>query len=235
MSVHVAYKCRYLSLSIVAACAWLAMPAQGQEPGAWSLKGALEQLSEQADGFATGFARASAEWKDGSGAVTRKESGQFYVNEDGSLRFDVAGQDPRVILVVDRSVFIYEPGRKLVEEFPLSRHPDRVEPYAALGFSNTGEDLERDYLITLLGENQSGNQRLLGFELTPKKDAARSSVARVALWIDQASWLPVTQEIVMAQGGQTLKVTYDRMVRNRPLDENLFKARWPKGVEEVKR
>jgi hypothetical protein len=47
--------------------------------------------------------------------------------------------------------------------------------------------------------------------------------------------LPRYVEIVMAQCGQILKVTCDRMLRNRPLDQDLFEARWPQGVEEIER
>jgi outer membrane lipoprotein-sorting protein len=235
MGAQIAANYRYMSLPLAAILACHALPAAGQNQTSWSLKGALEQLSNQADGFETAVARANAEWKDGTGAVTRNESGELSVNKDGSLRFDVSGDNGRSILVVDRSVFIYEPSRKLVEEFPLSRHPERLEPYATLGFSDTGNDLDRDYLITILGENPTGSQRLLGFELTPKDDEARRSIARLVLWIDQASWLPASQEIVMAQGGQTLKVTYERMARNLPLGSDLFRARWPRDVEEVRR
>ena len=117
----------------------------------------------------------------------------------------------------------------------LSRHPDRLEPFAALGFSSTGDDLERDYLITVLGEELTGSRRLLGLELTPKDDAERSVAARLSLWIDQASWLPVRQEIVHPQSGETLTVTYDQMARNLPLDRDLFRARWPRDVEQIRR
>jgi outer membrane lipoprotein-sorting protein len=175
------------------------------------------------------------EWKDSAGAVTRSGSGMFYLNREGGLRFDLTEPDERSLLLSDGTVFVYEPQRALVEEFRLSQHPDRLEPFALLGFSSTGERLQREYLVTLLGEEVAGAHRLLGLELTPMEDEARATVARMAVWIDQASWMPIRQEISHPASGETLSVNYSAMARNVALNRDLFAARWPREVQRVRR
>lgn len=103
-----------------------------------------------------------------------------------------------------------------------------------LGFSMTGEDLEDDYLVTYIGEEKTAERRLLGLELTPKKDKMRAIVSKIDLWVDQASWLPARQVIERASGGGTLTVDFALMARNLNLKDELFDDDWPKGTQKVK-
>ena len=157
------------------------------------------------------------------------------VNNKGELRFSEFESGDHVILVRKNEVQDYDPTRALVERYSLSKHKDRLEPYARLGFSSTGKDLRDDFLVTLLGEDQFDDRRVVGLELTPKKDRAREVVANLRLRIDQASWMPVRQEIVHTASGETLSITYRGMARNLKLNPALFKADWPKGTQKLRR
>ena len=55
------------------------------------------------------------------------------------------------------------------------------------------------------------------------------------IWVDQASWLPVRQAIAHTASGETLNISYSQMGRNVALDDKLFEANWPKGVESIRR
>ena len=85
--------------------------------------------------------------------------------------------------------------------------------------------------MTSLGEKDISESRALGLELTPKKEKNREIVARLQLWIDQASWMPAQQIISDTQSGDTLTVTYTHMARK----PELFKASWPRGTQKIKR
>ena len=139
------------------------------------------------------------------------------------------------MLVTKSEVQDYDPVRALVDRYSLSKHKTRLEPYARLGFTTTGKDLRDDYLVTLLGEDFVNGRRIVGLELTPKKERAREVVARLQLWIDQASWMPVKQVIVHVASGDTLTISYYGMARNLKLNPDLFKAKWPKGTQQLKR
>ena len=122
-----------------------------------------------------------------------------------------------------------------MESDPLSKHKERMEPFARLGFTTTGKELKDDYLVTLLGEDRIGERRVVGVELTPKSEKVRQTVGNIRLWIDQASWMPVRQEIAHVSSGETLTIDYTGMARNLNLNPDLFKDKWPKGTQKIRR
>ncbi|MCZ6853989.1 MAG: outer-membrane lipoprotein carrier protein LolA [Gammaproteobacteria bacterium] len=201
----------------------------------WTIDGALEQISYQAKNFKTAMGKVDARWTDADGKETRKSVGTTYINADGDIRFQLEGDDGSTVLLNSRYLYVYEPGRALVEEYQLSKHPERLAPFVRLGFSTTGEDLQRDYLVTLLGEDAIGDRRVIALELTPKDDEVRQTVGKVQLWIDQASWLPVKQVIDHTSNGETLTVNFTNTSRNLKLSNKLFDADWPKGTQKIKK
>jgi glutathione S-transferase len=66
-----------------------------------------------------------------------------------------------------------------VKEYRLSKHKDRLEAFIPLGFSTTGKDFNKDFLVTFIGEETIGDRRTLGLELTPKKDSTRAIVSKI--------------------------------------------------------
>ena len=201
----------------------------------WTLDSTLKQVSRQAEDFDTALADIEARWTDDNGFITRERTGRMYINDKGEIRFAEFETGEHVILVKKNEVQDYDPTRALVERYSLSKHKDRLEPYVRLGFSSTGKDLKDDFLVTLLGEDQIEDRRVVGLELTPKKERVREVVANLRIWIDQASWMPVRHEIVHVSTGSTLTLTYRGMARNLKLNNELFKDRWPKGTQKIRR
>ena len=201
----------------------------------WTLDSTLKQVQRQADDFQTALSDVTGTWTDADGNVTRERSGRAYVNKRGEIRFTEGESGDHVILVTRSEVHDYDPVRALVERYSLSKHKDRLEPYMRLGFTTTGKDLRDDFLVTLLGEDRMGDRRVIGLQLTPKKEKNRTIVASLNLWIDQASWMPVRQEIQHVASGETFTMTYQGMARNLKLNPDLFKAKWPKGTQKLRR
>ncbi len=221
-------------LSLLLATAATASAVHAQDIS-WTIDGALEQISYQAKNFNTARGKVDARWTDVDGKETRKSVGTTYVNADGEIRFQLEGKDGSTVLLNSKYMYVYEPARALVEEYQLSKHPERLAPYARLGFSTTGEELRRDYLVTLLRDDAIGDRRVLALELTPKDDEVRQDVRKIQLWIDQASWLPVRQVINHTRSGETLTVNYTNTSRNLKLSKKLFDADWPKGTQKIKK
>jgi len=208
--------------------------AQDNELG-WTMERAVKQLDRQGEDFETVLADADIEWKKKDGTVDRTVKGRIYMNEDGDVRLSAAQPTEHTMLVSGSTLYQHDPAKAVVEEYRLSQHKDRLEPYVALGFSTTGKDLSDDFLVTFVGEQQIGGRRALGLELTPIKDSTRQAVARIELWVDQASWLPVRQIITQSAGGDSMTVTYTGTARNLALNPDLFKDDWPKGTEKIRK
>ena len=207
--------------------------AQENELG-WTMDSAIKQLDRQGKDLETVLAQVVLEWSDEAQGMDKPKSGRIYFNSKGDFR--IAGETPnKTMLVEGRTLHMYDPALSQVTEVNLSRDKSRLAPYMRLGFSITGRDLKDDFLITFAGESDIGDRRTLTLELTPKRDETRAIVAKIAIAFDQASWLPARQIISHTSGTQTLTVNYTGTARNLNLNPDLFRDKWPKGTDKVRK
>lgn len=222
-----------LLAAVLLALPWAAH-AQTNELG-WSMEAALKQLDRQGSDLESVFAEVAITRDSDAGGDERLASGRIFMNSEGDYRIATAADDGLQILRRGGTVYFHNPELEQVAEYRLSRHSNRVEPYLPLGFSVTGRDLRGDYLVAFIGEDRGGERRLLGLELTPKRDQMRALVSSVELWIDQASWLPARQVINLGSGGGRVTLEYTQTARNLKLNPELFVARWPRGTRKLRR
>ena len=221
-------------LVAVLACAG-AVPLLATERATWTLESALKQLDRVSSRFEGAVADVELTAVDAAGAEPRSGSGKAYFDRGGAVRFDLSSPDEKTLLSTGQDLYVYEPARAIVEQFAVDKHPERLEPYASLGFSLSGNGLQKDYVVSLLGEESIGDHKTLVLELTPRSDEMRSAVSRIQLWIGEASWLPVQQKIYHGGAGIYIQVRYRDVSKDVPLEQSLFKPKWPKGTETVKR
>jgi len=214
---------------LVASTTWAQAPAIS-----WSLDEAIHQIERQAKDFDTAMARIEKVEVASDGTEIDNWTGTGFFREDGSIRYNVDGGQ-RVTLVDKNTVSKYNAETKTVEEYSLRSHKDRLEPFVRLGFSTTGSDMKKDYLITVIGEEKIGDSRTVVLELTPEKDSVRETVRLIRLYVDQASWMPVRQVFKATKDNSTVTMTYTGMARNLKLKSDLFKEKWPKGTEKVRK
>jgi outer membrane lipoprotein-sorting protein len=209
--------------------------AWAQAPSiSWSLDSAIRQIERQAKDFNTAMARIESIRTSDDGTEVSKSTGTGFLRKDGNMRYNVDGGQ-KVTFVDRHTVSIYNAETSTVEEYSLRSHKDRLEPFVRLGFSTTGTDMKRDYLITVVGEEEIGDSRTVVLELTPQKDKVRETVRLIRLYIDQASWMPVRQVFKATNDGTTLTMTYTGMARNLDLKPELFKDKWPRGTEKIRK
>ena len=200
----------------------------------WTLDDALRQIERQAKDFDSAMARIEIVQADKDGNEIEQTMGTGFINSDGDMRYNVDGGQ-RVTFVDRKTVSRYNAETKTVEEYSLRKHKNRLEPFARLGFSTTGRDMERDYLVTILGEEKIGDSRTVVMELTPESKNVRETVRLIRLYIDQASWMPVRQVFESTADRTTLTLTYTGMARNLKLKPELFRDKWPRGTDKIRK
>ena len=224
---------KYSSWLLAMALGTCASFAQAEDPAInWDLDDAIRQIERQADNFDSAMAHVVITRKTADTEET--EEGVMFVNDEGDMRIAVASPVTKTYLMDSRDLYVYLPDQNLVQEYYLPKHPNRLAPFLRLGFSTAGKDLKDDYLVSAIGERYIGDRRTLGIDLTPKKDKDRARVAGMKLWIDQASWMPVEQQIEATANGETMTVTFTNMARNLKLNPDLFKRKWPRGTDKQK-
>jgi len=216
---------------VLLACG-LAWATAGQNR-AWTLNAVLHELDMSAKNFHS--LSADVERTKVTVVVNDKstETGTILVHGDKML-LEMKAPDARTILRTGDNLYLYNPGLKRVEEYNLGKNRAMVDEFLLLGFGTQGKSLEKSYVVTLLGEPSLDDRKTIELELVPRSDAVRKQIARVDLWLDPASWLPVQQQFFETGSGDYSIVKYSHVVRNSSISEAEFKPHWPKGTEHVK-
>jgi outer membrane lipoprotein-sorting protein len=211
-------------------CVW-AFPGQGH--GAWTLDGVLRQLDEQAKGFHS--LSADIERTKVTVVVNDRstETGSLLVRGDKML-IEMKPPNERKILRTGDNLYVYTPGLKRVEEYNLAKHRALIDQFLLLGFGTSGRELQKAYLVTLLGETSLDEKKTVEIELTPKSEAVRNQISKIQIWLDESSWLPLQQQFNETGSGDYFIIRCSKIIRNPSISDAEFKPHWPKGTEKVK-
>jgi outer membrane lipoprotein-sorting protein len=209
------------------------MRTRPQVRAAFTLETVLDSLNREAKDFRSVTADVERTKVTVVVNVKSTEKGTLWIHGD-KMRLDLKDPDPRTVLRVGDTIFVYTPGLKQVEEYNLGKHRELVNEFLLLGFGTSGHDLEKGFLVTLIGEPILDRQKTVLLELTPKEGQARNQIARIRLWLDQSSWLPVQQEFFETGTDDYFIVRYANISRNSEIPDSRFKAHWPKGTQRVR-
>jgi outer membrane lipoprotein-sorting protein len=161
------------------------------------------------------------------------ETGSILVRGDRML-LQMKAPDARTILRTGDNIYIYNPGLKRVEEYNLGKNRALFDQYLLLGFGTQGRELQKHYLVTLLGEPTLDDRKTAEIELTPKSEQVRNNISKIQIWFDESSWLPVQQQFYETGSGDYFIIRYSKISRNPDLGDARFKPHWPKGTEKIK-
>ena len=211
----------------------LSPAAQGAQ-GTWTLDGILKQFDRVAGDFRS--LTADVERTKVTVVVNDRstESGQILVRRDDKMRIDLTLPDPQTILRDGDHFYIYKPKIRQVEEYDLGKHRALVDEFLLLGFGTSGQDLKKSYLVTLQGEETLDGAKVVRLELTPKADDVRNEIAKIELWVDEATWLPAQQQFYENGTQDYFIIRYTHMARNVNIGDSHFKPRWPSGTSRIK-
>ena len=200
----------------------------------WNTEGVLEMMDKSARDFRT--LTADIEHIKYTDVVkdTSSETGKLFVRRDEKMRIEFMTPDRRTILRNGDSLFVFTPKINRVEEYDLGKNREMVDQYVLLGFGSKSENIKKNYLVTLLGETEFDHRKTVMLELTPKSDQVRKQIARIQMWIDEASWLPVQQKFFESGSEDYLIFHYTNMMKNLKIGDSQFKQDWPKGVSRTK-
>jgi outer membrane lipoprotein-sorting protein len=225
-------KIRHAAMGMLLVLSVAIVASAQQNELAWTMERAVKQLDRQGSDFDTVLAEVVVDWSGPEADALKVQSGRIYINGRGQFRLNGESPAKRTVLLDGQTLYHYDPQANVAKQYSLSKHKERLEVFIPLGFSTTGKDLDRDFLVTFVGEESIGDRRTLGLELTPKKDNTRAIISKIQIWVDESSWLPARQIITQAATGNTLTVNYHGMARNLDLNPQLFDDNWPKGTEK---
>jgi outer membrane lipoprotein-sorting protein len=204
------------------------------QSGAWTLTDILKQVDRGAKEFQS--LTADVERTKVTVVVDdhSTESGQIRVRRDAKMRIDLTSPDPRTILRTGDKLYIYNPKIRRVEEYDLGQHRALLDQFILLGFGTNADNLRKNYLMSLEGEETLGSQKTVRLQLTPKDGEVRKEISRIDLWLDEATWVPAQQKFFEAGSGDYFTIRHSNVTRYVPIPDSRFRQNWPAGVTRVK-
>jgi outer membrane lipoprotein-sorting protein len=201
---------------------------------AWNTDSVLEMMDKSARDFHT--LTADIEHIKYTDVVkdTSTESGRLFVRRDEKMRIEFTKPDPRTILRNGDNLYVFTPKINRVEEYDLGKNREMVDQYVLLGFGTKSENVRKSYLVSFLGEKEFDHKKTVMLELTPKSEQVRKQIAKIQIWIDEASWLPIQQKFFEAGSEDYLIFHYTNVMKNLKIGDGQFKQDWPKGVNRTK-
>src|SRR6202050_1978773 len=165
-------------IAIVSTACLRAFPAPGQNHNPATLDSTLRELDRSARGFHS--LSADVERTKVTVVVNDKstESGTILVHGDKML-LQMKPPDARTILRAGDNISVYTPGLKRVEEYNIAKNRALVDQFLTLGLGTSGKDLEKHYLVTLLGEPTMDDKKTVELELTPKSQEVRNQFSKI--------------------------------------------------------
>jgi outer membrane lipoprotein-sorting protein len=165
---------------------------------------------------------------------TSTESGKMWLRHDQKMRIEFAQPDRRTILRNGDSLYVFTPKINRVEEYDLGKNREMVDQYVLLGFGTKSENVRKSYAVKLVSETELDQKKIALLELTPKSEQVGKQIAKIQMWIDEASWLPVQQKFFESGSQDYLIFHYTNVMENLKIPDSQFKQDWPKGVSRVK-
>jgi len=165
---------------------------------------------------------------------TSAETGKLLVRRDEKMRIEFFKPDRRTILRTGDSLFVFTPKINRVEEYDLGKNREMVDQYVLLGFGTKSDNVRKSYEVSVIGETELDNKKTVQIELTPKSDQMRKQIAKIQMWIDESSWLPIQQKFFESGSEDYLIFHYTNVMKNLKIGDNQFKQDWPKGVTRTK-
>ncbi|HSY33844.1 MAG TPA: outer membrane lipoprotein-sorting protein [Verrucomicrobiae bacterium] len=209
-------------------------PAFHPQEKQWTTDGVLAMMDKSARDFHT--LTADIEHIKYTDVVkdTSTEIGKLLVRRDEKMRIEFFQPDRRTILRTGDSLFVFTPKINRVEEYDLGKNRDLVDQYVLLGFGTKSDNVRKSYDVNVIGETELDNKKTVQIELTPKSDQMRKQIAKIQMWIDEASWLPIQQKFFESGSQDYLIFHYTNVMKNLKIGDNQFKQDWPKGVTRTK-
>jgi outer membrane lipoprotein-sorting protein len=163
-----------------------------------------------------------------------EESGRIAMrvgkNREMEVRVDFQQPDIKTWAFRGRKAELFLPKINTVQEYDLGKHGRLLDQFLLLGFGSTSRDLEKNYTLSLAGEESLHGAKTSKLELIPKSAEARQHLMKVEIWFPQESGYPVQQKFYQGSGDYVL-VSYSETRLESNIPDSAVRLVLPKAVK----
>jgi outer membrane lipoprotein-sorting protein len=151
-------------------------------------------------------------------------------NREMEVKIEFTQPDPKTWAFHNHIAEEYLPKIKIVRQYDLSKHSALINQYLLLGFGSSSKELEKNYTMTVGGEESVEAQKTTRVELVPLSEGAKQYLKRVEIWFSATSGNPVQQKFYQNSGDYYL-MTYTDTKMDPNLQESAVRLKLPSGVK----
>jgi outer membrane lipoprotein carrier protein len=157
-------------------------------------------------------------------------SGKLYLELPGKVRWEHVEPAPKVLVVKDKLVRVYNPTAGQVDEFEQKEGARSSGFNFLVGFGSSNEEIAKNYDASLVEETAS----TAVLKLVPKPDSPASLFVAIELTVDKTTWTPV-RSVFREFNKDHTDIDFDNVVVNGKLPSNIFELDLPKDVAIIER
>jgi outer membrane lipoprotein-sorting protein len=128
------------------------------------------------------------------------------------------------VLFRDGKIQMYQPRPDQLTVYDLGKNSGDFESYLVLGFGGSGQDLIKNFDVTLLGPETVDGVATAELKLVPKSERIRNNFKEILLWIDLERGISVQQKFTQPQGDSRL-TKYSAIHMKEKLGDDIFKIK----------
>lgn len=155
--------------------------------------------------------------------------GKLFVEMPGSVRWEHVEPAPKVLLVRNKLVRVYNITAAQVDEFKQDSGGASGGMNLLVGFGSDQDEMAKNYDASLLDETASS----VVLRLVPKPDSPAALFTAIELTVDKTTWTPVRSVFHEANRDHT-DIDFENMVINGELPHDIFELDLPEGVAVIK-
>ena len=177
----------------------------------------LERFAAELEGFQADFVQTV---KSQDGRVQDQTHGKVWLQSPDKLRWVYSGEFPETIVADGSNIWIYD---ESLQQVTVKPQTDQAADSPLMILADTSR-LDQQFQVTELGDFED----MLLLELKSLDD--ESQFERILLGLDSSGIRMMAMEDAF---GQRTEVHFENMLKNSPLDPQLFKFTPPEGADLV--
>ena len=152
--------------------------------------------------------------------------GKLYLHLPGRVRWEHSAPSPKVLLIVDELVRVYNPTANQVQEIKRGKSGSSFGGDLLVGFGKSNENIGKNYDATLVEERDDA----VVLKLVPKPDSTASIFTAIELTLDKKTWTP-TRSVFHEPNRDRTDIRFDNVSLNEKLPGKIFELDLPADVE----
>lgn len=155
--------------------------------------------------------------------------GKLYLEVPGRVRWEHLEPSPKVLLVRDELVRVYNPTAGQVNEFEQKKTGRSSGFDLLVGFGSGNDKIGENYDASLKDENAAS----VVLTLVPKPDSPASLFTQIDLTVDKTTWTPI-RSVFFETNRDYTEIDFENVVLNGKLPGGVFELDLPKDVEIIR-